>query len=74
MEEFQRAKALIQQRASEAKAKVGVLSMDAERQRQIETQQEVNGVFSCSFLCCSLLFMIPYQQILLGLHVQLCGK
>lgn len=41
MAEFQRAKLLIQQKAAEARAKLGVLPVDVERQKQIETQQEV---------------------------------
>lgn len=41
MEEFQRAKALILQRAAEAKAKGGLMTVDVERQKQIETQKEV---------------------------------
>ena len=41
MAEFERAKALIQQKAAAAKATAGVSSVDLERQKQIETQQEV---------------------------------
>ena len=42
MADFERAKVLIQQKAAEAKANIGgIMSADLERQRQIETQQEV---------------------------------
>ena len=46
MAEFERAKALIQQKAAVARASAGVMSADAERQKQIETQQEVCGIKS----------------------------
>ena len=43
MAEFERAKALIQQKAAAAKGSAGISSVDFERQKQIETQQEVCG-------------------------------
>jgi len=46
MAEFERAKALIQQKAAEAKANFGgIVSADLERQRQIETQQEIEAMY-----------------------------
>eukprot|EP00112_Aurelia_sp_Birch-Aquarium-sp1_P021962 Seg6037.1 transcript_id=Seg6037.1/GoldUCD/mRNA.D3Y31 product="SURP and G-patch domain-containing protein 1" protein_id=Seg6037.1/GoldUCD/D3Y31 len=45
MEEFQRAKALILQRAAEAKAKGGLMTVDVERQKQIETQKEIEAMY-----------------------------
>ena len=47
MEEFERAKALIKQKAALARSGVN-LTVDAERQKQIEMQQEVN-LFHPSF-------------------------
>ncbi len=48
MAEFQRAKALVQQRAAEAKS--GLLSQDKERQRQLEEQREVKSYMMEMFL------------------------